>query len=526
MLAKMKAKHPLFSLVSVLVLGFASCTEVPVNTEEIVRHKVTDEYAANFVAKYGKPAANQSWDFTQNNLPKEPEAQTRVQSSVAVVTDTKTDVNGTTVSALAQVTTIDEFEDVMSVADELPVLDWDDEEAYGILDMYPWWIHYNEYFEGYKNAFSQRIDYALGYAYFKEDGTPLWASGPFMGQMSALNIVYETAWAAYDKKYTVQVYNGEKYYSQYPITSWTGQRCDASQFKGKKDFYWFTSFGQNEFNMCFVETTVWDEKCRVCGEYVWPEDDQGNTLCPICWANGMTSSVRRSSTGYAINEEYKAAHELKYYKECITPLGAKYWLFDIDHDDDGDYKDVVFLIEPVTMKRYIIEDLGALDDFDFNDIVVDVTDYWDVEKGRTQKAIVRALGGTLDFTITIGSTTWTKSEHYEAFTPYRANDGSYTNTKLAELDKLCEFEVEGWDPSQNNISVTVKLKDESQSASGGATVTIPFPKAGDVPMIIAVDPTFYFQDSETQANYSWMPERVSIPASYFTVTEATEPTEP
>ena len=61
-----------------------------------------------------------------------------------------------------------------------------------------------------------------------------------------------------------------------------------------------------------------------------------------------------------------------------------------------------------------------------------------------------------------------------------------------------EFEVEGWSPDRNNISVTVnKMNSEG-------TLVIPFPKKGDVPMIIAFDPTV-----------NWMVERESIPATWF-----------
>ena len=113
---------------------------------------------------------------------------------------------------------------------------------------------------------------------------------------------------------------------------------------------------------------------------------------------------------------------------------------------DFDYEDLVFMMygnpappiqhvdEVITgmTKRYMMEDLGATDDFDFNDIVVDVTTdrvkkkiFYDIDAngGWTfnheeiiehlpQQAVVRAAGGTLDFTLTIGTTTWTKSAKF------------------------------------------------------------------------------------------------------------------
>ena len=101
---------------------------------------------------------------------------------------------------------------------------------------------------------------------------------------------------------------------------------------------------------------------------------------------------------------------------------------------DNDFEDLVFMVygvptvkevedmDEIFTKRYMVEDLGDTDDFDFNVIVVDVSKkmrttytyevYSDGSKKQIGKtgptlvdewAVVRAAGGTLDFTITIGS---------------------------------------------------------------------------------------------------------------------------
>ncbi len=189
---------------------------------------------------------------------------------------------------------------------------------------------------------------------------------------------------------------------------------------------------------------------------------------------------------------------------------------------DYDYEDMVFMVygkptPPVHVvkeriiekgKRYMMEDLGAMDDFDFNDIVVDVNErtketwWYDVDangeehfNGRITtedlkpEAIVRAMGGTLDFTLTIGNTSWTKSDKF--------NPKEMLNTRNidwnAELDK---FEVDGWNYNSNNVSVTV--------VNDGKERTIKFSKGGTAPMIIAVDPTT-----------EWMTERTGVPESWF-----------
>ena len=161
-------------------------------------------------------------------------------------------------------------------------------------------------------------------------------------------------------------------------------------------------------------------------------------------------------------------------------------------------------------KRYMIEDLGAIGDFDFNDVVVDVEEYTvythkvKSENGiktsdeiistttAPTKAFIRALGGTIDFELTIGDTKWVKSEsEYDIATMYNTQ-GTIDYSKV-----LAEFEVSGYNYDANNITFRANGKD-------GRMYTVSFPKTGEAPMMIAVDPTT-----------KWMNERVSIPSSWF-----------
>ena len=176
---------------------------------------------------------------------------------------------------------------------------------------------------------------------------------------------------------------------------------------------------------------------------------------------------------------------------------------------DWDMNDVVFLVygkqgDPVYESktvRYMIEDLGATDDFDFNDIVIDATEYtaktpiytngkltsWQYGE-KFQKAYIRHLGGTLPFTLKIGST------EYAA-----GGQSTFQTSPNTEIDII------GWTglTSSHNISVQVQ-----QQGSNGVYNTVRFPRAGEAPMIIAVDPS---QD--------WMPERQSVPESWFYIPE-------
>ena len=163
-----------------------------------------------------------------------------------------------------------------------------------------------------------------------------------------------------------------------------------------------------------------------------------------------------------------------------------------------------------TPKRYMMEDLGEeKPDFDFNDVVVDVIsgrakwkrEYEILENGGWNLisetkiedlpdiAVVRAAGGILDFTLKIGNTTWTKSAKFPNYQQMlnTGRDGEIDYDK--ELDT---FKVEGWNPDNNNISVTVEGK------------AITFPETGKAPMVVAVDPTT-----------NWMVERTPAPESWF-----------
>ena len=184
-------------------------------------------------------------------------------------------------------------------------------------------------------------------------------------------------------------------------------------------------------------------------------------------------------------------------------------------DSDWDCNDIVFLvygktvpkpikieegkeIEEVKTVRYMIEDLGATDDFDFNDIVVDVTEIrtisptytngvvtkWN-EKGKRQEAVIRHLGGRLPFILTIGNKEFAAG----------GQDTFQTSPDL-KLDN-----VTGWTglTGNHNISIQVQQKDNN-----GVYNNVKFPKAGEAPMIIAVDPS-----------QAWMTERQSVPADWF-----------
>lgn len=192
---------------------------------------------------------------------------------------------------------------------------------------------------------------------------------------------------------------------------------------------------------------------------------------------------------------------------------------------DWDYNDIVFLLvgqgelpkikEVIAEKRYMIEDLGSTFDFDFNDIVVDVsqirvTDYkGDAvggNDGKTTTAVIRHLCGTIPFQIKIGNTTFDKLPGKVNCNP--AQDSEYTGKY--------EKTVDGWNPNSNNITVTVwpneagdnTWKDEGNNGFVGKypedSKSFSFPSFGEFPYIIACD-----------QNVNWMEENISVPDNWF-----------
>ena len=74
----------------------------------------------------------------------------------------------------------------------------------------------------------------------------------------------------------------------------------------------------------------------------------------------------------------------------------------------------------------------------------------------------------------------------------------YSGTQ-SELSKF-RIKNNDWNPKTNNIKVIVKGRGENEDVK-----TITFPKKGEAPMIIAVEP-----------GTDWMKERTSVPKGWWT----------
>lgn len=210
---------------------------------------------------------------------------------------------------------------------------------------------------------------------------------------------------------------------------------------------------------------------------------------------------------------------------------------------DYDYNDLVLLIisdeiktttedyyaAKTVKKRYMVEDLGTTDDIDFNDMVVDIEDTkWyhyvvtkengvvksvtetavpdgDATHTNAQKAIIRAMGGTLDFDFKIGdNVVFTKStSQYTVGTMYNT-----TRDHINYSNVMWEGTVSGWNPSENNVSFTVYNKNSPGNGSsdgvGTSSYDIVFPGLGEVPYIIAFDPSKEWRDERHPICKKWL----------------------
>lgn len=249
------------------------------------------------------------------------------------------------------------------------------------------------------------------------------------------------------------------------------------------------------------------------------------------WTGGSRTSDNPDKITSSLDKLMLGLEGAKQYMSLNVPEDNEVTLIGCEDNPttgtDNDFEDLVFMvygkptppiipvdeIEITETKRYLMEDLGSTDDFDFNDVVVDVQNVWkqkihlkytdngweedykDPKVYDGQRAIVRAAGGIYNFTLKIGDTEWVKGDNVNA--SQMINTG-WSNTTIDPDYEIDRFTVTGWIPGDNNISLLVPQKSGTNYTD--VLQEIQFPKAGDAPMIIAVD--------EAQG---WMKERQSIP---------------
>lgn len=166
-------------------------------------------------------------------------------------------------------------------------------------------------------------------------------------------------------------------------------------------------------------------------------------------------------------------------------------------------------------KRYMMEDMGSID-WDFNDVVVDVTTTTrtqylintdtgeaTVKPGTTPSvsysAVIAHLGGTYPVQVTVGTTALPlisdPTNHEQTNAELAGNSSTHTCGHNGTHNDGWEpnsptFTITGYTPAGNNVSLTVyKDYDASQKVNSESVWTSTFPELGAVPYIIATDPT-------------------------------------
>lgn len=205
---------------------------------------------------------------------------------------------------------------------------------------------------------------------------------------------------------------------------------------------------------------------------------------------------------------------------------------------DGDYNDIVFLVAgyipqivrqrdwsyTTIKKRYLVEDLSTFD-YDFNDVVIDVTETrgqvyefvtdtngdvtvtpieGEENKSLEQEATIRYLCGTLPIQVKVGNFVFGQitdpTNKVEALRQAKNaadkyGDGSIYNPETsaapgADISYTVTIPDNSWDSNLNNVSVSVwRLADVTQTKNDVGVWTSIFPEPGTAPYIIAVPQT-------------------------------------
>ena len=237
-------------------------------------------------------------------------------------------------------------------------------------------------------------------------------------------------------------------------------------------------------NSNYWSNAVLEQKCRNINTTLLTKEEE------VYWRaypvyGGNTPNKDDKAKNADISQRLKD-FEIKQFR-IINIEDRSYWCFDVEYMGYTSYmvfyaKDLKVYEPTVISKRYMVEDLGSVGDYDFNDIVFDV-----IDTDGKQECFVRALGGTLEISIKVGDSTWSKAPTYNA-------KQMINTTAPIDYDAVyAHFDVTGWDYDKDNVSVIVNNGAETP-------YTIQFPANGTIPRMVAVKTTKH-----------WMEESVSVP---------------
>ena len=466
----------LMGSIAIMGIAFVACSSnEDLFDEEAAIKQQNAIYAANFEKRYGKIDPNQTWDFSTN---------TPTYSLVSSSSITRTAASGETPDFTCTTGTMDIQKEISEyIAEKLPKGKNNSDKG-------------RKFKMVIQNDFTIVPIYQGCASYYWElwmtvDGVGdhlIWSKGEDLQFRKAeTNDAYQNVGIGQD-----------------------GMDSNKGPYEVKAPTYTFTKLPKDKSMSFYLR--VWTDGYDQCQKYYADPLDKANHPIINSSVDQWMIDLQNAPVPKGLPKGYTAT--------IIGCEDAK--------TGDKDFEDLVFMVygnpAPPTQrvdevieqktKRYLMEDLGETDDFDFNDVVFDImydrkkiTYYYhnedDTEPYKTQEetlpnlGVVRAAGGTLDFDIMIaGQKVWSKSD----VKTIKTTDMINTQPGYNPYYVLGEFDASGYNADANNISVSV----ENRGANEGGVLTIKFPEEGEAPKIVAVD-----------EGTRWMDERVKVPVNWF-----------
>ena len=474
---------------SVAVLGLAACSKGDLyDANQVAANKMAEQkqkFENNFEAKYGKVDPNQSWDFSTNQQRLGTRGNSEVKTQI---------VNGL------------EFNPTYDVVEKNSKLYLDNRKFGKNQAIYDNVIKQLPDKKEHKGNQATLVAPSNSFTIYPISAQGAWTHDLYVKVGDADPVkVYSKTWTDYSRPYVNgDVISATAWPVYKTVKDWWGRDKDVF------DHYEYEATSSVEMKGLYVEAPVGTPI-----EIYLDNVKNGDTKKPSVGTSTGNVIYVDGAGAVPAGIEVKDDAVIKYVGiEDQANLG------------DKDYNDIVLAIVgnpdvpkeiiienneyqvPVTnTKRYMMEDLGSTDDFDFNDVVVDVTEttvythtvtvvngvktsdeVTKTEKLPTAKAVVRHLGGIYPFVLKVGNTTFDKMGGEDTF----------------DKDVNIEKDVTGWDSALNNVSVTVEVPDKTQDSKMYNAVN-EFPKVGAFPMMFACDPEIKWAAERQMFNFKQFP---------------------
>ena len=474
---------------AVMGLAFSSCSKDVTFDSNAAFEQQRAQYEANFIKKYGAVDPNQTWDF----------------STMTPVRGIPSDAFGAATRAASGSVNCEELSDYMEVDKDF--IDW---------------MHEN------MKAGDNNVKKGNPF-YLTASGEPFTVVPIFQGQATFY-------WQLYLFVYDEQGLSGQSF-----LIWEKGQKLEQKE----------TS--TSTWTVCGPDDKIAGDAYAVKAPQYTINVPEGRKMYfyMLTWSNTQNFIDKKNYRARLSSLDNQMLSLDGAPKPTNVPLGNSVKIIGCEDNAKGDwdYEDLVFMIyskvPPKTeigeeeireTKRYLVEDLGAVDDFDFNDIVVDMSNVYKekfdmiadanggwvedkskprvrVEGSEHQEAVVRALGGTINIKLLVGETEiWQKDGHYNIPSMINTGVGGTEIDKDAVLARISNVNPDGgdplwtWDPKTNNIAITVVYPNGTLATNDEQPHTIKFQRKGEVPVIIAVDPNDY---------NPWEPERNAIEPKWW-----------